>query len=303
MTEPSPSTVSDARPCPACGSRRSAWAFVVNGFPHVRCRDCGTVLVSPLPSPAVIEATYLDPEYHGDVAASEERMRAEARARARVLAERGCRRVLEVGCGAGFFVEALLELGIEAEGVDPGPQAQRAAARGLPIHPIWLQDHQPRAPYDGVAMFELLEHLPEPVEVLHWCRRWMHPGATLALSTPSASGLPARLLGRRFPMLCPPNHLELFTRRGLTALLERGGFRPFRWTSFSNLDHAALQRSFQRFFLGSSPPARRAAALLATLAAAPARLIDQAGQGISFEVYCSVGGGIHSVGGPFGGVA
>lgn len=288
MPEPSTSALPDARPCPACDSRRAQWAFVVAGFPHVRCRECGSVFVSPLPPPTVVQATYLDPEYHGDVQASEARMRAEARARARVLAERGCTRVLEVGCGAGFFVEALLELGIEGEGVDPGPQAQRAAARGLPIHPIWLEDHQPTAPYDGVAMFELLEHLPDPVHALRWCHRWLKPGATLALSTPSASGLPARALGRRFPMLCPPNHLEVFTRRGLAALLERGGFRPYRWISFSNLDRPALERSLQRFFLGSSPPARRAAALLARVAESPVQLVDRLGLGISFEVYAEL---------------
>jgi len=275
----------DPRPCPGCGSTRSTWAFVVAGFPHVRCRDCGTVFVSPLPPPAVVQATYLDPEYHGDVSASEERMRAEARARARVLQSRGCRRVLEIGCGAGFFVEALLELGIAAEGVDPGPQAQRAAARGLPIHNIWLEDHAPAEPYDGIAMFEVIEHLPEPVHALAWSHRWLRPGGTLALSTPSASGLPARVLGRRFPMLCPPNHLEVFSRRGVAALLERSGFRAFRWDSFSNLDRAALGRSFQRYFLGTSTPARWASRALAVAASSPVRLVDRAGLGISFEIY------------------
>jgi SAM-dependent methyltransferase len=275
----------DARACPGCGSSRTTWAFVVAGFPHVRCRDCGTVLVSPLPSPEVVQRTYLDPEYHGDVSASEERMRAEARARARVMQQRGCRRVLEIGCGAGFFVEALLELGIAAEGVDPGPQAQRAAARGLPIRTIWLEQHVPEAPYDGIAMFEVIEHLPDPIQALQWCHRHLRPGGTLALSTPSASGLPARILGRRFPMLCPPNHLELFSRAGMAALLGRSRFRAFRWDSFSNLDHAALRRSFQRYFLGDSPPARLAAQALATLAHAPVQLVDRAGLGISFEIY------------------
>lgn len=274
-----------ARPCPGCGSTRAAWAFVVAGFPHVRCEACGTVLVSPLPSPEVVRATYLDPEYHGDLEASEERMRAEARARARVLEARGCRRVLEVGCGAGFFVEALLELGLDAEGVDPGPQAQRAAARGLPIRPIWLADHAPAEPYDGIALFEVIEHLPAPLEVLAQCRRWMRPGGTLALSTPSASGLPARLLGRRFPMLCPPNHLEVLSRRGVQALLERAGFRALRWDSFSNLDHAALRRGFERYFVGSSAPGRWAAGALASLATVPVRWCDRAGLGISFEIY------------------
>ena len=171
MPEPGPTPPPAARSCPACDARRSEWAFVVDGFPHLRCRECGTVFVSPLPSDETIRATYLDPEYHGDVDATEDRMRAEARARARVMKEHGCTRVLEIGCGAGFFVEALLELGIEAEGVDPGPQAQRAAARGLPIRPIWLEELRPTAPYDGIGMFELLEHLPDPITALQWSHR------------------------------------------------------------------------------------------------------------------------------------
>lgn len=258
---------------------------MVDGFPHVQCQECGSIFVSPLPTEDAIQATYLDPDYHGEIEGSEQRMRDEARARARVMQERGVTRVLEIGCGAGFFVEALLELGIDAQGVDPGPQAIKAAARGLPIHPIWLEELKPSEPFDGIAMFELLEHLPDPVTALQWSQQHTKPGATLALSTPSASGIPARVLGRRFPMFCPPNHLELFTRLGLELLLKRGGFVPFRWDSFSNLDHAALQRGFQRFLLGSSGPARWVAGHLATAASLPAQWVDQAGQGTSFEVY------------------
>jgi len=281
----SETSTTDVRPCPACASRSNEWAFVVDGFPHLRCRDCQTLFVSPLPTPEAVQATYLDPSYHGNVELSEDRMRQEARARAHIVAERGCRRVLEIGCGAGFFVEALLELGIEAEGVDPGPQAKRAAERGLPIHPIWLEELEPTDLYDGIAMFELLEHLPDPMDALDWSRRWTRKGATLAFSTPSASGLAARVLGRRFPMLCPPNHLEVFTRRGVQALLVRSGFEAFRWDSFSNLDAATLQRGFQRFFLGQSKPARAIAGGLASMARSPVRLLDRVGLGTSFEVY------------------
>lgn len=281
---------SSPRPCPACAHPGAQPAFVVDGFPHVRCDECRSVFVSPLPTPEVIEATYLDPDYHHGISESEARMRSEARARAAVMKERGCRRVLEIGCGAGFFVEALLELGIDAQGVDPGPQAQRAAARGLPIHPIWLEDHSPTAPYDGVAMFELLEHLPDPVQALRWCERFTEPGATLAMSTPSASGVPARLLGQRFPMLCPPNHLAVFSRRGIDRLLRRGGFTPFRWVGFSNLDRAAIARGLQRYVLGSSGIAGSVASALARVGVLPARALDWAGLGISFEVYAERSG-------------
>lgn len=272
------------RPCPACDSQHVRWAFEVDGYPHVRCHGCGTVFVSPLPEAEVITAANVDPEYQHDLWESEDRMRAEARARAQVMQARGCKRVLEIGCGAGFFVEALLELGIEAEGVDPGIQAKRAAARGLPIHNLWLEELAPSAPYDGIAAFELFEHLPQPVEALRWCHRWMQPGAMLFLSTPSASGLPARLLGRRFPMLCPPDHLEVFTRTGLTTLLRRGGFRSIGWESFSNLDRATLSRSLERFALGSSAPGRAIAGAVARVMLRPVQLVDRIGLGTSYEV-------------------
>lgn len=259
--------------------------FVVDGFPHVRCEDCRSLFVSRLPTDEEMNETYLDPAYHEFDEVAVERMRAEARARARVMKDRGCTRVLEVGCGAGFFIEALLELGIEAVGVDPGPQAKGAAERGLPVLPIWLHDHEPSAPYDGVAMFELLEHLPNPIDALTWLHEWTTPNATLAMSTPSASGVPARLLGRRFPMLCPPNHLELYTRRGIDQLLRRGGFIPFRVDSFSNLDEAAIGRSLQRYLLGDSALAEQIATRLARFGVMPAQALDRMGLGISFEVY------------------
>jgi hypothetical protein len=91
-------------------------------------------------------------------------------------------------------------------------------------------------------------------------------------------------------MVCPPDHLELFTRKGLRRLLERGGFRPIRWTSFSNLGAEDLARNFRRFFVGDSETGRLAADRLGRAAAKPVRWLDRAGLGISFEVYAEAVG-------------
>ena len=88
-------------------------------------------------------------------------------------------------------------------------------------------------------------------------------------------------------MLAPPNHLEVFSRDGIDRLLRRGGFVPTRWVSFSNLDRDTLRRGFQRFVLGRSAPARWLAHGLASAALLPARLVDRAGLGTSFEVYAA----------------
>ena len=140
------------------------------------------------------------------------------------LVRRGCRSVLEIGCGAGFFLEAAREAGIDAVGVDPGPTGELARARGLVVHATWIDTFEPDRRFDAAALWEVIEHLPDPGAALARIRGWLGPRATLALSTPSASGLPARLLRARFPMVSPPEHLELFSSRGLRTLLTRAGY-------------------------------------------------------------------------------
>lgn len=266
------------------------WAFLAGGFPHVTCTECGTLFVSPLPTAEVVRATYLRPDYHPSAEGTCARMDAEAGARARIVAGLLDRpthgvRVVEVGCGYGYFLDAVRQLGMMAVGVDPAVTAARAAERGHAIRSVWLEAFEPNEPFDVLALFEVLEHLPDPHASLLRMREWLAPGAMLALSTPSYSGAPARVLGRKFPLVTPPDHLELFTRRGLATLLDRAGFEPLRWTSFSNLDGAAIARNLQRFALGDSTPARAVASVLGRLGAAPVRLLDRAGLGTSFEVY------------------
>jgi SAM-dependent methyltransferase len=277
---------SPARACPACGHQRARFAFASAGFVHVRCVRCDTLFVAELPPPDQVEATYLAPDYHSTAEGQEQRMRAEADARAQVLRKFGCRDVLEIGCGPGHFLDAVRELGMRVEGVDRARTAAAARARGHTIHDCWLQDLAPvAARFDAVAMWEVIEHVPDPKAMLISARQWLRPGGFLALSTPSSSGIPARALGARFPMVCPPDHLALFSRRGLSALLAAARFDPVRWTSFSGLGREQLRRGFQRFGLGSSLPGRALAHGLAVAAELPVQLMDRAGFGSAFEVY------------------
>ncbi len=275
-----------ARACPACGHAEARFAFDTAGFVHVRCDRCDTLYVAQLPPPEQVEATYLAPDYHSSAAGQEARMRAEADARARILRKFGCRDVLEIGCGPGHFLDAVRDLGMRVEGVDRAHTAARARERGHTVHDCWLQDLGPVLPrFDALAMWEVIEHVPDPKAMLLAARQWLRPGGFLALSTPSSSGLPARALGSRFPMVCPPDHLALFSRRGLTALLGAAHFDPVRWTSFSGLGREQLRRGFQRFLLGATLPGRALASGLAVAAELPMQLMDRAGLGSAFEVY------------------
>jgi SAM-dependent methyltransferase len=273
------------RACPACACERSTPAFEVGGYVHVRCVDCGTVFVSPLPEIGVVQATYLRPDYHETAEVSAIRMRDEADARVDVLRSMGVRRIIEVGCGPGHFLDAARDRGLHIEGVDPARTAAEPASRGHLVHRVWLESFTPPERFDALALWEVLEHLPDPAHALSIMREWIEPGGIVAFSTPSMSGVPARVLGRRFPMVSPPDHLELFTRTGVERLLARAGLRAERWTSFSNLGVDNIARGLRRFVFGDAPKLRPIVDVLARVGTLPARWIDAAGWGTSFEVY------------------
>jgi SAM-dependent methyltransferase len=74
-------------------------------------------------------------------------------------------------------------------------------------------------------MMDLLEHVPDADELVSDGAAALRPGGVLAVLTPDAGSPVSRALGRRWPeAIRAPEHLTLFSRRGLAALLGRHGF-------------------------------------------------------------------------------
>ena len=76
---------------------------------------------------------------------------------------RGCRRVLDLGCGEGHFLQLSIEAGIPCEGVDRDPRLVESGRQaGLPMvvgdAVAHLQAHQ--SSYDGIFCSHLIEHMP-----------------------------------------------------------------------------------------------------------------------------------------------
>lgn len=268
---------SHTRACPACGHRGARVALATAGREQLRCNDCGTVFTAEV-------GLADDP---ADAASDEpgrtSRQRTVADARAAILRKFGCRAVLEVGCGAGVFLDAVRDLGMQVEGLDARPDPD-VLARGHIVHPAL-----PDAPrFDAVTLWDVLGHAPDPKDMLLQTRRWLRPGGFLALSTASSGGVPARMLGPRIAVTDPAPAI-VFSRRGLKLLLAAAGFDPVRWTTSSGLGRELLQHGLERRWLGASLPGRALAHGLAIAAQLPLRVIDRAGLGSAFEVYAVAG--------------
>jgi SAM-dependent methyltransferase len=162
------------------------------------------------------------------------------RRRALLLAEahKG-ERVLDLGCGAGRFVAALLDAGTDAVGVELAEAALVRARRNVPggeLHALGPDGAIPLedASVDLVWCSEVLEHVPDTAGLLSEARRVLRTGGRLLVTTPSHD-LPRRALVAltRFDEHFDPlgQHVRFYSRRSLKHVLDSFAFEEVHVTS------------------------------------------------------------------------
>jgi SAM-dependent methyltransferase len=214
--------------CPVCAG--AAYNAGARGeYTLARCERCRHLFVVNLPDQETVCAAYESSErfeaipdfIHGRL--NELARQCEPFAR--------FRRMLDVGFGAGAGLKAFADAGWEAHGVEISrAAAEQAHARGMKLA---IEADFLHAPYDAgffdlIVMSELIEHLTAPIPFLEQAARLLRRGGVLYLTTPNAAGVSGRVLGMRWSVVAPPQHLNLFSPQSLRIALKRAGFRQSR---------------------------------------------------------------------------
>jgi SAM-dependent methyltransferase len=198
------------------------------------CRKCGLGWQPRPPTARSLEEAYAGLADRTYVAEEANRIRTAALA-AWLVARSGAPAggaVLDVGCSAGYFVEAALRRGFDARGLEPSEWlCERARARvgaDRVVHATFEKAPLRPASFDVVTMWDVLEHAIDPVAFLARAREALRPGGLVVLDVPARDTWTARLLGPRWPLLLP-EHLFYFSRASLRIALEAAGFEAPRF--------------------------------------------------------------------------
>jgi SAM-dependent methyltransferase len=267
---PSASRAANVGRCPACGgtARRPLARGPSQGdFTVTRCSRCGLGITTPAPAPEEIAAFY-PPTHYGSggprYRPAVERLAVWFRRRRASWLSRLHRpgAVLEVGCGHGYMLAALRDLGWTVQGVELH-ESSAAYGRNTLHLPIAIGDlvglRLPAASFDMVVFWHSFEHLPDPAAALREAVRILKPGGLVVVAVPNASSWQARWAGPHWFHWEIPRHLFHFDPATLASVFRGAGLEcalvshanweqnPFGWMQsvFNKLGFPANQ-----FFAG-----------------------------------------------------
>lgn len=258
-----------APPCPLCsGTRSLVLRRIAVSHPRVggtyrlrRCRDCDLVYLTPRLGDETLATLYGEEFYFpkdsafSAIAQAVQELIQDAR---RHVVEKRARigRLLDLGSGDGAFVHHMAGHGWDATGLDFSPAASELAARrgsGARFLTGSLGDHDlPQGSFDAVTLWQVLEHIGEPVALLERVRSLLRPGGLLVASVPNIDGLSAVLTRERWWGLDVPRHLVHYTPGTLRRVVSEAGLHVVDVRHFSlqydpyALLHSSLDWTFTR---------------------------------------------------------
>jgi 2-polyprenyl-3-methyl-5-hydroxy-6-metoxy-1,4-benzoquinol methylase len=187
-------------------------------------------------------------------------------------------RLLDVGCSSGAFIAVAEQFGLQAEGVEPssGP-ARTALKKGLQVYQGFLEDIAlPAELYNIITLFEVIEHLRNPLPLIKECHRLLQTGGFLIIRTGNAESWTTGFMRNRweyFHLAKHGGHISFFNHASLRLLAHRAGFTT---RLMQTRGVGILKRA------DASPPIYRLCKMLAELMNLPSRLAGKGDELIAF---------------------
>ncbi|MCX6260472.1 MAG: class I SAM-dependent methyltransferase [Bacteroidia bacterium] len=230
--------------CPLCSSGKISlylkctdYLLSSEEFDLCKCSECGFVFTRQYPDEQNIGRYYESDDYvsHDDKAKGFlNRMYLQARSvmlkKKRKIVEKatGIRkgRILDIGCGTGYFAAAMKKGGWDVTGIEPNVKARDFAARQFALDFISPEriSELPSGSFDCITMWHVLEHFHDPFSYAAEIMRLIRPGGVCFCALPNCGSFDAEHYGETWAAYDVPRHLWHFTLETFRVFAEKTGF-------------------------------------------------------------------------------
>ncbi len=230
--------------CPLCGGTHFTSAMTCTDYFATReqfdlfsCDDCGFMFTQGVPVESEIGRYYETPDYisHSDTRKGVMNtlyhyVRSYMLCRkARLIVKEAHRkkgRLLDVGTGTGYFLNAMQKRGWTVEGIEKNPQAREFAQQNfeLTVQPEPVLDTLAPGSFHVITLWHVMEHLEHLNET--WSRLWelLADKGVLVVAVPNCSSYDARKYGAGWAAYDVPRHLWHFTPATIQKWGAKHGF-------------------------------------------------------------------------------
>ncbi len=218
--------------CLLCNNINHKSLYIINEFNIKKCISCGLVRVDPLPNDEILEKYYRNFDY-SDGFINELSIRKDAIHILRQLDKLNIKKgvILDVGCGAGFFMDEARKRKWNVFGIDTSAKAIKYARNVLRLKVIkndFLTYNFYDQKYDVIILSQLIEHLKNPEDFLNKAYSLLYSKGVLVVITPNINSNLSKILKDRFNYLIPPEHLYYYSPKTLKELVKKCNFNVLK---------------------------------------------------------------------------
>lgn len=235
--------------CNICNSTKKETVYrKVRGFDTprsydlIRCKSCQVVQTFPIPTKKQLADYYGEQaiayngnggdifvrSYVDNKMAHWKRLKLQKRLNEIRQHAPDAKTLLDVGCGAGLFIDFMRSNGYKVQGVELSDWGYRVATKELrlKVHNKQLMDAGFKVQsLDVVTMYDLLEHTINPQKEVKYLHKILKDDGLLVINVPNFDSFISRHMKSQWNKLIPPNHLYHFSIDSLSGILQRGGFK------------------------------------------------------------------------------
>lgn len=241
--------------CNLCNSDATTFICSKDSLDVVKCNNCFLIYVNPRLNAKEREKHYSEDYFTNWLKEKDIHINKRFRKRIKTIKKYKTNpRILDVGCGAGFFLEVAKKEGWDIYGTEISEFASEYARCNLGLNVITGELQKIKFEnefFDVITLWHILEHIPYPLDFLSEILRIMKKDGILIIEVPNIGSYISSLVLEDWELLAPKEHLFYFTEDTLKKLLEKVGFKIFKiesylWTSPFIIIYHILKRKIQK---------------------------------------------------------
>jgi 2-polyprenyl-3-methyl-5-hydroxy-6-metoxy-1,4-benzoquinol methylase len=229
--------------CISCGKRDKVLLIEKDRWKVYRCVNCDLGFLDPRPSQEEIgklyKSAYFEEQYDKGLEigskALKKRLSSEKHRVKFVASVSRSGRLLDIGCGYGYYLYASRLHGYDVTGLEISEWASHYAVQRLKL-PVRtgeiLKVDLPENYFDIITMWHFLEHTQDPGSVLLRTKKWLKKNGILVIDVPNCKGTDAHYLWEDWDGWQLPYHFWHFNPHSMKALLEKYRFRVIKYKDY-----------------------------------------------------------------------